>query len=75
MRAIQNLRMRSKLLLLIIPSLLAVLFFSLTSIINNYHQAQEGRSLHTQASFTLQLGPLIEALQLERGLTAVAIAE
>lgn len=75
MRSIQNLRMRSKLLLLIIPSLLAVLFFSLTSIINNYHQAQEGRSLHTQANFTLQLGPLIESLQLERGLSAVAIAE
>lgn len=74
MTSIQHLSMRNKLLLLVIPSLLAVLYFSISAVVSNVNNAQDARALYAQANFTLQLDPVIESLQRERGLSAVAIA-
>ena len=74
MSHIHNLSMRSKLLVLVVPSLLAVLYFSITSIVGNWSEAQNARVLYNRAHFTLALNPAIESLQRERGLSAMAIS-
>lgn len=74
MNSIQHLSMRNKLLVLVVPSLLAILYFSIISVSANLTEVRQAKTLYTQANFTLQLDPVIEALQRERGLSAVAIA-
>lgn len=74
MSIIQHLSMRNKLLLLVVPSLLAVLYFSIASIMENWSEARDARILYDRANFTLVLNPAVESLQRERGLSAVAIS-
>lgn len=74
MKLLQNLSMRNKLMVLVVPALVVVLWFSVTSVIMNVQQSREAKDIHTLANFALQLNPTIENLQRERGLSAVAIA-
>ncbi|WP_113906874.1 methyl-accepting chemotaxis protein [Aliidiomarina celeris] len=74
MKLLQNLSMRNKLLVLVVPALVVVLWFSVTAVLENVRESRAANELYSLANFALQLNPAIENLQRERGLSAVAIA-
>src|SRR5690554_53209 len=66
--------MRNKLLVLVVPALVVVLWFSVTAVLENVRESRAANELYSLTNFALQLNPAIENLQRERGLSAVAIA-
>ncbi|KAA1172867.1 methyl-accepting chemotaxis protein [Marinobacter salinexigens] len=71
---LRNLSMRGKLLLLILPALLGILYFSVSTITERYANLQSTRSLQTLFNLVLVADPLVEDLQLERGLSELYLA-
>lgn len=74
MKVINNLSMRSKLILLVLPALLVILFFAAGSILRSIAEYQDMSQLQVQVDL-VQIGdPLVENLQRERGRTALLLA-
>ncbi|WP_165857372.1 methyl-accepting chemotaxis protein [Marinobacter sp. JSM 1782161] len=71
---LRNLSMRSKLLLLILPALLGVLYFAVTTIGDRYDNLAGTRHLLDRFQQVRLADPLVESLQKERGLSALFIA-
>lgn len=71
---LNHLSMRGKLLVLILPALVAILWFSLSSLWSSWHQVDATQSLLDRVAVTRAVDPLIEHLQKERGLTALMLA-
>ncbi|MDO6442847.1 MULTISPECIES: methyl-accepting chemotaxis protein [unclassified Marinobacter] len=65
---LRNLSMRGKLLLLILPALLGILYFSISTVSERYSNLQHTQSLQTLFNLVLVADPLLENLQRERGL-------
>ncbi|MDX1554051.1 MAG: chemotaxis protein, partial [Marinobacter sp.] len=74
MNLINNLSMRGKLLTLVVPAFLVIAWFAMSSIATSYDELGNMRQLRTMVELTGIGDPLIEALQKERGRTAVAFA-
>lgn len=74
MNLINNLSMRGKLLTLVVPAFLVIAWFAMSSIAASYEELGNMRQLRTMVELTGIGDPLIEALQKERGRTAVAFA-
>lgn len=74
MNLINNLSMRGKLLTLVVPAFLVIAWFAMSSIAASYDELGNMRQLRTMVELTGIGDPLIEALQKERGRTAVAFA-
>ena len=74
MSFLNNLSMRGKLITLVLPALLVILFFAAFSVSRNADDLSNMR--HLQATVNLaELGdPLVESLQKERGRSAVLLA-
>ena len=71
---LNHLSMRGKLLLLILPALVAILWFSLSAFWASSVRVTQTRALLDQVALTQAVDPLIENLQKERGLTALMLA-
>lgn len=74
MSVINNLSMRGKLITLILPALLVILFFSAGSILQSLGDLSDMRQKSSMAQLAEAGDPLTEALQRERGRSAVFIA-
>lgn len=74
MKLINNLSMRGKLVTLVVPALLVILFFAAESIALNYGELRDMRQLRSMVELAEAGDPLTEALQRERGRSAVFIA-
>ncbi len=71
---LNHLSMRGKLLLLILPALVAILWFSLSAFWSSSVRVDNTRALLDRVAITQAVDPLIEHLQKERGLTALMLA-
>ncbi|MBU2953700.1 methyl-accepting chemotaxis protein [Marinobacter sp. F3R08] len=71
---LRNLSMRGKLLLLILPALLGILYFSVSTVSERYTNLQTTRSLQTLFNLVLVADPLVKDLQRERGLSELYLA-
>ena len=71
---LQNLSMRGKLLLLILPALLGTLYFSITTVNDRYANLERTEESRDLFRLVLVADPLVENLQKERGLNALLIA-
>ncbi|GGY84458.1 methyl-accepting chemotaxis protein [Marinobacter zhanjiangensis] len=71
---LNHLSMRGKLLVLVLPALVAILWFSLSSFWSSLTQVDDTRALLDRVAVTQAVDPLIEHLQKERGLTALMLA-
>lgn len=74
MKLISNLSMRGKLLTLAVPALLVILYFAVTNITQSYSKLVSMQKLHSLARLAEISDPLTEALQQERGRSAVFFA-
>ncbi len=74
MKLINNLSMRGKLITLVVPALLVIVFFAVESIAVNYGELGNMRQLLSQVELAEAGDPLTEALQRERGRSAVFLA-
>lgn len=74
MKLISNLSMRGKLLALAVPALLVILYFAITNITQSYGKLVSMQKLHSLARLAEISDPLTEALQQERGRSAVFFA-
>lgn len=73
MSLINSLSMRAKLIVLVVPVLLAMLFFAGQRIVNNYNDLAELRELQAMTELVSIADPLLEALQIERGRSVVLL--
>ncbi|WP_417513158.1 methyl-accepting chemotaxis protein [Marinobacter sp.] len=71
---INNLSMRGKLITLVIPALLVIVYFAVESIVVNTGQLGNMRQLHSLVQLADIGDPLIETLQKERGRSAVVLS-
>ena len=71
---INNLSMRGKLITLVVPALLVIIYFAVESIAVNTGQLSDMRQLHSMVQLADIGDPLIETLQKERGRSAVALS-
>ncbi|PHQ27317.1 chemotaxis protein [Marinobacter guineae] len=74
MNLINNLSMRGKLITLVLPALLVILFFALESITLNFGELSDMRQLRSMVELAETGDPLTETLQRERGRSAVFLA-
>jgi len=74
MNLINNLSMRGKLITLVVPALLVIVFFAAESIFVNYGELSDMRELRSKVQLAEISGPLTEAMQKERGRSAVFLA-
>lgn len=74
MKFINNLSMRGKLITLVVPALLVILFFAVESIVVNYGELSDMRQLRSKVQLAQAGDHLTEALQMERGRSAVFLA-
>lgn len=74
MNVINNLSMRGKLITLVLPALLVIIFFAATSITRNADDLTNTRQLQDMVSLAELGDPVIEALQKERGRSAILIS-
>eukprot|EP00903_Cladosiphon_okamuranus_P004888 g4886.t1 len=74
MKLINNLSMRGKLVTLVVPALLVILFFAAGSIVLSYGRLGDMRELGEMVELAQAGDPLTEALQKERGRSAVFLA-
>ncbi|WP_227514584.1 nitrate- and nitrite sensing domain-containing protein [Marinobacter adhaerens] len=74
MKLINNLSMRGKLVTLVVPALLVILFFATGSIVLSYGKLGDMRELGEMVELAQAGDPVTEALQKERGRSAVFIA-
>ncbi|WP_418140672.1 methyl-accepting chemotaxis protein [Marinobacter sp. MA] len=74
MKLINNLSMRGKLVTLVVPALLVILFFAAGSIVLSYGKLGDMRELGEMVELAQAGDPLTEALQKERGRSAVFLA-
>lgn len=71
---INNLSMRGKLITLVAPALLVIIYFAVESIALNSGELDDMRQLQSLVQLADSGDPLIEALQLERGRSAVVLS-
>ncbi|MBL3825985.1 MULTISPECIES: methyl-accepting chemotaxis protein [unclassified Marinobacter] len=74
MKFINNLSMRGKLITLVVPALLVILFFAAESVVLNQGELDDMRQLLSKIELAEAGDPLTEALQKERGRSAVFLA-
>jgi len=74
MNLINNLSMRGKLITLVVPALLVLLFFAADSVVTNYGELNSMRQLRSMVELAETGDPLTETLQKERGRSAVFLA-
>ena len=74
MNLINNLSMRGKLITLVVPALLVLLFFAADSVVTNYGELDSMRQLRSMVELAETGDPLTETLQKERGRSAVFLA-
>ena len=74
MNLINNLSMRGKLISLVVPALLVIIIFAAESIVLNSGELKDMRQLLSKIELSEAGDPLIEALQRERGRSAVLLA-
>ncbi|TYC57502.1 methyl-accepting chemotaxis protein [Marinobacter sp. BW6] len=74
MNLINNLSMRGKLITLVVPALLVIVFFAAESIAVNYGELSDMRQLRSKVRLAEISAPLTEAMQKERGRSAVFLA-
>lgn len=74
MNLINNLSMRGKLISLVVPALLVIIIFAAESIVLNSGELKDMRQLLSKIELAEAGDPLIEALQRERGRSAVFLA-
>ncbi|MEQ5813972.1 methyl-accepting chemotaxis protein [Marinobacter sp. NFXS11] len=74
MNLINNLSMRGKLITLVVPALLVILFFAAESIVLNQGKLDDMQQLRSMVELAEAGDPVTEALQKERGRSAVFIA-
>ncbi|WP_305965799.1 methyl-accepting chemotaxis protein [Marinobacter salsuginis] len=74
MNLINNLSMRGKLTTLVVPALLVIVFFAADSITTNYGKLSDMQQLGAMVDLARTGDPLTEALQRERGRSAVLLA-
>lgn len=74
MKFINNLSMRGKLITLVVPALLVILFFAAESVVLNQGELDDMRQLLSKIELAKAGDPLTEALQKERGRSAVFLA-
>ena len=74
MKFINNLSMRGKLITLVVPALLVILFFAAESVVLNQGKLDDMRQLLSKVELAEAGDPLSEALQRERGRSAVFLA-
>ena len=74
MKLINNLSMRGKLVTLVVPALLVILFFAAGNIVLSYGKLGDMRELGEMVELAQAGDPLTEALQKERGRSAVFLA-
>lgn len=74
MQLINNLSMKAKLITLVLPSLLVMLFFALNQVQQSRSQLAGLQQLQALADLAEQADPVIEALQAERGNSALYLA-
>ncbi len=74
MKLINNLSMRGKLIMLVLPALLVILFFAAGSILRSIAEYQDMSQLQARVDL-VQIGdPLVESFQREHGRTALLLA-
>jgi methyl-accepting chemotaxis protein len=71
---INNLSMRGKLITLVTPALLVIIYFAVESITFNSEKLDDMRQLHSLVQLADTGDPLIEALQLERARSSVVLS-
>ncbi|GGC60562.1 methyl-accepting chemotaxis protein [Marinobacter halophilus] len=71
---LNNLSMRGKLITLVLPALLVILFFAAFSISRNADDLSSMRQLQAMVSLAELGDPLVESLQKERGRSAVVLS-
>ena len=69
----KQLKITTKLNILIIISLILLIFWTLNAVVEKYHLQQNAQTSLEYAQFSLQLTNLVRQLQKERGLTAGVI--
>lgn len=74
MQFINNLSMRGKLVTLVLPSLLVIIFFAFQSISRNLEALNNMQQLQTMVQLAELGDPLVETLQKERGRSAVFLS-
>lgn len=74
MTFINNLSMRGKLITLVLPALLVIVFFAFMSISRNMDDLRNMHQLQTMVQLAEWGDPLVEALQKERGRSAVFLS-
>ena len=74
MTFINNLSMRGKLITLVLPALLVISFFALQSIFRSVDDRENMQQLQTMVQLAELGDPLVEALQKERGRSAVFLS-
>ena len=73
MNWLKSLSMRSKLIVLVVPVLLAMLLFASQSVINDYDDLQDMRELQGMTDLVALADPVLDALQVERGRSAILL--
>ena len=71
---INNLSMRGKLITLVVPALLVIVYFAIESFVLNTGQLRAMHQLHSLVQLADTGDPLMEALQKERGRSAVVLS-
>jgi len=73
MNWLRSLSMRSKLIVLVLPVLLAMLLFVSQSVISDYSDLKEMGELQGMTNLVALADPVIDALQVERGRSAIVL--
>ncbi|MCG8519958.1 MAG: methyl-accepting chemotaxis protein [Pseudomonadales bacterium] len=74
MKALNHLSMQGKLILLVLPALLVILYFAIDNILTSRDELSKMQQLDDRVRLVGLADPLIAALQKERGRSAVAFA-
>ncbi|UDL05970.1 methyl-accepting chemotaxis protein [Marinobacter sp. CA1] len=74
MKALNHLSMQGKLILLVLPALLVILYFAINNILTSRDELSKMQQLDDRVRLVGLADPLIAALQKERGRSAVAFA-
>jgi len=74
MNWLRSLSMRSKLIALVLPVLLAMLLFASQSVISDYDDLKEMRELQGMTDLVALADPMLDSLQVERGRSAVVLS-
>lgn len=74
MKALNHLSMQGKLILLVLPALLVILYFAINNILTSRDELSKMQQLDDRVRLVGLADPLIASLQKERGRSAVAFA-